>query len=126
MAHANLGNEVCSLDNAGESPTSPCENCVDRTFVTLDSNQQVDEQQSLELSYVDEGSSTNPREDANNTQTDANANSRNNNNFEVSHDRENNGANSEKTISDAGNRNNQENNNNVPVSVPNVIQHSLK
>ena len=87
MLPTNLGNEICSLDNAIESLTSPCKNCVDNSFAIIDSNQQADEQQLLELSSVDEGSSTNPRQHTNNAQTDDDSNARHNNSFEVSHER---------------------------------------
>ena len=117
MLPTNLGNEFCSLDNAIESLTSPCKNCVDNSFAIIDSNQQADEQQLLELSSVDEGSSTNPRQHTNNAQTDDDSNARHNNSFEVSHERWKNVFNSTITISDPDTHNNQENDN-ASVDVP--------
>ena len=121
MSHSNVGNEICSLDNAVQSTPSPHEKCVDNNVALLDSNQQADEQQSLELSSADEFSSINPREDTSSDQKYVNSNARKKIDFEVSHDRENNDVNSEITISDAENHNNQENGINAPVATPNPM-----
>ena len=119
LGHANVGDDNFSLSNSVETSSSQCETSINNAFSILESNMQAD-QQLLESNSVDKNSSANPREDENNLQIDVN-NNVNNNNIDVSHDRENNGVNLENPVSDADAHNNQDNNNNIPISVTNVV-----
>ena len=115
-----MGNGIFSLDNAVETSSSQCETIFDNAFAILDSNLKADEQQLLESNSVDEGSSTNPREDSNNVQEDDNDNA-NNNDLHVSHNIENNGIDSYIMVNDAETHNNQDDDNDAPIDVPNAM-----
>ena len=106
------------MSNVVETSSSQHEASVDDNFSVPCINLRVNEQQSLESNSFDESSSLNPREDANNFQIEVDANA-SNDDFKVSQNRENNDINPENPANETFTRNNQENNNNAPITDPN-------